>query len=101
MDTRPAHQHERGGGGTSLALAAAAADDDTDTPSAVLFLGSPADRCAQSRPPALNLSASILILLSFYLTWQIRARALRLASSNVHAHLMGAIVALATALARQ
>ena len=50
--------------------------------------------------PALNLSASILVLLSFYLTWQIRTYALCSASSNVHAHSTGATAALATALAR-
>ncbi len=51
--------------------------------------------------PALNLSASILVLLSFYLTWQICTRALCLASSNVHAHSTGATAVSATASARR
>ena len=51
--------------------------------------------------PALNLLALILVLLSFYLTWQIHAPALRSASSDVRAHLMGATAALALVSARR
>ena len=51
-------------------------------------------RAVLSIPP-LNLSASILVLLIFYLTWKIRAHALSLASYDVRAHSTGATAALA------
>ena len=52
------------GGGAASALAAAAADRDAGAPSALLFLPLPPTAARSLVHPALNLSASILVLLS-------------------------------------
>ena len=81
---------------TSSTLATGAAKDDKNTPSTSHFLSPPRrpPQAVSSIPP-LNLSASILVLLIFYLTWKIHARALSLASYDVRAHSTGATAALA------
>ena len=80
-DTQPTRRNKRGGGGHHRPWPLAQ-PTTTNTPHQPFFSSAPPPTAACSLVhPALNLLALILVLLSFYLTWQIRARALRSASS--------------------